>query len=73
MLDLAEDRLDSFQTLFVYRLHDVRSGGFEVIPTYRSPHVTITFYYEPIEAVARLMAVTHETIENPAYRGMEAQ
>ena len=34
---------------------------------------TITFYDEPIEAVARLMAVTHETIENPAYREMEAQ
>lgn len=73
VLDLAEDRLDSFRTLFVYRLHDVRSASFEVIPTYRSPHVTITFYDEPIEAIARLMAVTHETIENPAYRGMEAQ
>ncbi len=41
MLDLGEDRLDAFATLFVCRLADVIAAGFEVVATYRSPHVTI--------------------------------
>ncbi len=40
MLDLGEDRLDAFATLFVCRLADVIAAGFEVVATYRSPHVT---------------------------------
>lgn len=43
VLDLAEDRLEMFEVLFVYRLADVVSAGSEVVPTYRSPHVTIAF------------------------------
>jgi len=34
VLDLAEDRLDMFEVVFVYRLADVVSAGFEVVPTY---------------------------------------
>ena len=42
VLDLGEDRLDAFATLFVYRLADVDDvqAGIEVVPTYRSPPVT---------------------------------
>ncbi len=72
VLDLGEDRLDVFATLFVYRLTDVIDAGFEVVPTYRSPHVTITFYDDVESGVARLLAVTHRTVSNPAYR-QEAQ
>lgn len=68
VVDLAEDRLDAFETLYVYRVADVIDAGFEVIPTYRSPHVTIAFYDDPAPAVARLFAVTHRELANPAYR-----
>ena len=72
VLDLGEDRLDAFATLFVYRLTDVIDAGFEVVPTYRSPHVTITFYDDVESGVARLLAVTHRTVSNPGYRQEEA-
>jgi hypothetical protein len=72
VLDLAEDRLDSFHTLFVYALADVRLAGFEVVPTYRSPHVTIAFYDEPGNAIARLLAVPHATVNNPSFHAPEA-
>ncbi len=72
VLDLGEDRLDAFATLFVYRLADVIEAGFEVVPTYRSPHVTITFYDDLDTGVARLLSVTHRTVNNPAYRQEEA-
>lgn len=72
VLDLGEDRLDAFATLFVYRLADVVDAGFEVVPTFRSPHVTITFYDDLDTGVARLLAVPHRTFDNPAYRQEEA-
>ena len=71
MLDLG-DRLNAFETLFVYRLDDVRRAGFEVVPTYRSPHVTITFYDDVAEGVARLLALAHRQVVNPGYRREDA-
>lgn len=50
---------------------DVVEAGFEVVPTYRSPHVTITFYNDLEEGIARLMAVDHRVVSNPAYRREE--
>lgn len=67
VLDLGEDRLDAFDTLFVYSLAEVVGAGFEVVPTYRSPHVTITFYDDVERGVARLFAVPHRVVVNPAY------
>ena len=55
--------------LFVYRLVDVRAAGFDVVPTYRSPHVTITFSDDAAVAVRRLLAVSHRIVVNPGYRG----
>ncbi|HQZ34287.1 MAG TPA: hypothetical protein PK020_07665 [Ilumatobacteraceae bacterium] len=72
VLDLGEDRLDAFATLFVYRLADVIAAGFEVVPTYRSPHVTITFYDDVDAGVARLLAVSHRVVSNPAFRREDA-
>lgn len=72
VLDLGEDRLDAFATLYVYRLADVIAAGFEVVPTYRSPHVTITFYDDVDTGVARLLAVSHRIVNNPAFRQEDA-
>ncbi len=71
VLDLGEDRLNAFETLFVYRTVDVVEAGFEVVPTYRSPHVTITFYTDVQQGIARLLAVEHREVANPAYRQEE--
>ena len=65
------DRLDTFETLFVYRNVDVVEAGFEVVPAYRSPHVTIAFYTDVHKGVARLLAVQHQIVTNPAYRTEE--
>lgn len=68
VLDLGEDRLEAFETMFVDQLADVLAAGFEVVPTYRSPHVTITFYDDVERGVARLLKVAHRTVVNPAHR-----
>lgn len=68
VLDLGEDRLNAFATLFVYRLSDVIGAGFEVVATFRSPHVTITFYDDLEAGVSRLLGLAHRTVANPAYR-----
>lgn len=68
VLDLGEDRLEAFETLFVYSFAEVVGAGFEVVPTYRSPHVTITFYDDVELGVARLLAVPHRVVVNPASR-----
>jgi hypothetical protein len=65
----AKDRLQMFEVLFVFRLTDVVSAGFEVVPTFRSAHVTIGFYDEPAVGVARLLAVPHRDLVNPAFEG----
>jgi hypothetical protein len=72
VLDLGEDRLGAFETLFIYRVEDVVQAGFEIVPTYRSPHVTITFYNEVSKGIALLMAVDHRVLTNPAYREEES-
>jgi hypothetical protein len=71
--DLGEDRLEAFETLLVYSLADVLAAGFEVVATYRSPHVTITFYDDVESGVARLLATTHRTVINHAYRKEDNQ
>ena len=68
VLDLGEERLGAFETLSVYRVADLRFAGFDLVPTYRSPHVTITFYDGVAECVRRLLAVDHQVVVNPGYR-----
>ena len=53
-------------------LADVIAAGFNVVPTYRSPHVTITFYDDVDTGVARLLAVSHRIVNNPAFRQEDA-
>jgi hypothetical protein len=71
VLDIGEDRLEAFATLYVYHLDDVIAAGFEVVPTYRSPHVTIAFYDDVDAGVSRLLAVPHRTVRNPGFRQEE--
>jgi hypothetical protein len=41
--DLAESQLQSFPRLALFRITDLEVAGFEVVPTFRTPHVTIAF------------------------------
>lgn len=66
--DLGAHHLDRFATLAVFGLADVLAAGFEVVATFRNPHVTIAFSDLPEVGVARLLSIPHETRRNPAFR-----
>jgi hypothetical protein len=42
--DLGADQLERFSLLGCYRVVDLRKAGFEIWPTFRTPHVTIAFH-----------------------------
>lgn len=65
--DLAADQLERFPGLRIYRAGDLVAAGIEVVPTFRSPHVTLAF--TDLDAGLRaLHTVEHETRTNP-YHG----
>ena len=66
--DLGAHHLDRFETLLVFEIVDVLTAGFEVVATFRSPHVTITFTELPAVGVERLLALRHQEKRNPAFR-----
>ena len=68
VVDLGAHHLDRFARLFVFELSDLVTAGFEVVATFRNPHVTITFVEEPGAGVERLLALRHEIRNNPAFR-----
>lgn len=41
--DLAAAQLQSFPSLGLFRLADLEAAGFEVVPTFGTPHVTVAF------------------------------
>ena len=41
--DLASDQLERFPVLVVFEMSALVEAGFEVVPTFRTPHVTIAF------------------------------
>lgn len=69
MFALGADRLATFRELIVHRTVDVVAADFGVVPTFRSPHMTITFYDEPQRGVARLRSVRHRRPPNPGFEG----
>lgn len=64
--DLAEGPLERFPVLALLRVADLRASGLDVVPTFRSPHVTIAFadLDAGLSAVARLV---FDLRENPYY------
>lgn len=41
--DIASTRLRRFRLVRVYRVDELLEAGFEVVPTFRTPHVTIAW------------------------------
>lgn len=62
---LAATRLERFATLEIYRIDTLRQQGFEVVPTFRSPHVTIAFDGDLDDGIARLRSTLHLAQSNP--------
>jgi hypothetical protein len=52
--DLGADQLERFETLLILAVADV-VAGFDVVATFRMPHVTIAFSDAPADAIARLL------------------
>jgi hypothetical protein len=55
--DLAADQLERFPMLVVLKLAELLGAGFEVVPTFRTPHVTIAFQRDLDSALAVLVTL----------------
>lgn len=66
--ELGAGPLRRFPILAVYSVADLEVAGFEVVPTFRTPHVTIAFVGELDRGLERLRAAVHEQRANP-YHG----
>lgn len=63
--DRAADELDRFPEVIVFRIDELRSSGFDVVPTFRTPHVTIAFAGDIENGLARLEKLKVEHFVNP--------
>lgn len=63
--DLAFDRLHQFEVVRVYRVADLELAGFELVPTFRTPHVTVAWATDLDEGLARFVSARHHERDNP--------
>lgn len=70
--DLALTRLRRFRLVRVYRVVDLVKVGLEIVPTFRTPHVTLAWQDELDEGLDRLDAAAHIERVNP-YHGSEPE
>jgi len=66
--DLAASQLQRFLRLGLFRIADLLAHGFEVVPTFRTPHVTIAFTGELEDRLTALEAARLELRPN-TYHG----
>jgi hypothetical protein len=62
--DLAADQLERFPLLRLYDPAALTAAGLEVVPTFRSPHVTVAFV-DLDAGLTAIETVEHETRPNP--------
>ena len=65
---LCQARLDGFETVLVSRRGDLEAVGIEIVPTFRTPHVTLC-HHTLEELVTRLHACGHARRANPYHVG----
>jgi hypothetical protein len=63
--DLAADRLERFPVLRLYRPSVLEAAGFDIVPTFRSPHVTLAFDGDLDVWIDRLRTAEHVERPNP--------
>ena len=65
---LCETRLAPWLTVRVFRRAVVEAAGVEVVPTFRTPHVTLA-HSDLDELLDRLARCEHEVLHNPYHEG----
>jgi len=63
--DLAGDQLERFRLLRLYRPPVLEEAGFQIVPTFRTPHVTIAFDGDLEVGLQRLWIADHDERNNP--------
>ena len=63
--DIAADQLERFPLLVVFETGQLRAAGFDVVPTFRTPHVTIAFSDDLDAALSRLVVLGVNHRPNP--------
>jgi len=66
--ELAQGRLVRFPVLAIFDRRLLEQSGFEVVATFRSPHVTIAFTGELAVRLDELWGLKHQERPNP-YHG----
>lgn len=61
---LCAGRLEPFEVVVIFRRADLEASGVEIVPTFRTPHVTLAAP-DAQTLIERLLATPHETITNP--------
>lgn len=61
---LCQARLVRFDTVVVFHRHDLEAAGIEIVPTFRTPHVTLC-HSDLGELVERLTGCSHVVRANP--------
>lgn len=67
---LCGGRLLQFETVAVFRRVALEAAGIEIVPTFRTPHVTLC-HRDLDELVVRLRGCEHEERSNPYHEGEE--
>ena len=62
--DLAGDQLERFPLLRLYRPAVLEAAGFQIVPTFRTPHVTIAFDGDLEVWLERLHVADHDERNN---------
>jgi hypothetical protein len=63
--DLAADQLERFPALALFEIVRLKAQDFEVVPTFRTPHVTVAFDGDLGQRLAQLVTLQAELWENP--------
>lgn len=61
---LCQTRLVRFAVVVVFSRSDLEAAGVDIVPTFRTPHVTLC-HFELDELVERLIGCEHTERENP--------
>lgn len=62
--DLARDRLPQHDAIIVYSASSLVNAGFDIVPTFRTPHVTISWATDLDDGLADLQRVDHDRRSN---------
>jgi hypothetical protein len=63
--DLAADQLERFPVIATFPIAVLTESGFEVVPTFRTPHVTLAFTGDLDERLAALATLAAKIVDNP--------